>query len=369
MASTVIISVVDVLGGERYRFPVYSDCAFRVKHLRHELLSMIRRKTEFRLLIIKDGLVCDDEQFLVPPYLRDTTIEYYIITQPKESVPSERVPCVLDEVSLEAAQEWVAAHGSYLSPNEMQKKQYILQTIEKLTQNTTNSTAGNEGAGIAAGDAGAAGAQNGGGNDGLDGAGDGAEVQWLNFRVLLRLFLGFLFFVQGSSSQRITIFLIASVIYYVIETGIALFLLNTLLGELPPPPAAEAAVGPPGGQPETADDGADVDGGAHAQPGGEADTADADAQQTPPRVAGEGQEEASSPRSRGARPPAQQAPPPQPPLPLQQQVARQVLEFAHSGAAIPPGRTGGVVVDVLSAVAAFALSFIPEWSPAGINRR
>ena len=39
--------------------------------------------------------------------------------------------------------------------------------------------------------------------------------------------------------------------------------------------------------------------------------------------------------------------------------------ISPSGAAIPVGRTGGLVTDVVCFVAALFLSLVPEWSPHG----
>ena len=136
----VIISVVDVLNGERFRFPVAQDCYFKVKHLKYEMSLMNRRATDARYLIIRDGEVLDDEEYLVPyGYVavstktqRNPVLEFFLMAQPKQAEKKEKALCFLDEPSIAAAQEWMTSHGAYASEGEVMKRQHILNTLQKL---------------------------------------------------------------------------------------------------------------------------------------------------------------------------------------------------------------------------------------------
>ena len=136
----VIISVVDVLNGERFRFPVAQDCYFKVKHLKYEMSLMNRRATDARYLIIREGEVLDDEEYLVPygyvavstPTQRNPVLEFFLMAQPKQPEKKEKAVCFLDEPSIAAAQEWMTSHGAYASEGEIAKRQHISNTLQKL---------------------------------------------------------------------------------------------------------------------------------------------------------------------------------------------------------------------------------------------
>lgn len=136
----VIISVVDVLNGERFRFPVAQDCYFKVKHLKYEMSLMNRRSTDARYLIIREGEVLDDEEYLVPyGYVavstvtqRNPVLEFFLMAQPKQPEKKEKALCFLDEPSIAAAKEWMSSHGAYANEGEVVKQQHISNTLQKL---------------------------------------------------------------------------------------------------------------------------------------------------------------------------------------------------------------------------------------------
>ena len=70
------------MNGERFRFPVSSECYFKVKHLKYEMALMNRRTSTNRLIIIREGEVLDDEIYLLskndPP---QKVVEFYLMAQ------------------------------------------------------------------------------------------------------------------------------------------------------------------------------------------------------------------------------------------------------------------------------------------------
>jgi hypothetical protein len=213
------------------------------------------------------------------------------------------------------------------------KRQYILTHLEQLVPAAVDdpaALAGDSPAGAATGVAGGAAA---------DAAGAAArpegEIQWINMRIFSRLGVGFLLFVNGSSVGRVKIFFAVSAIYYVIETGIIVYLLKKFLGDMyaaAPAPAPAAAAAPAAAPPDAAAEGA-------------ADTPSSGAVPPPP-------------------PPAPAAAPAEEPS-LVRQGAQLLLHVSQSGAAIPPGRHGGASMDAFCLLASVFLSLVPEWSPHG----
>ena len=57
-------------------------------------------------------------------------------------------------------------------------------------------------------------------------------------------------------------------------------------------------------------------------------------------------------------------PPPQN-IPFFTRIGQGLLDITQSGAAIPPDRQGGILVDCICFVASFFLSLVPEWSAHG----
>ena len=55
MAYVVIINVIDILNGQKFSFPMNSDSAYRIKHLKHEMESLVHRFGDHRLLFIRNG--------------------------------------------------------------------------------------------------------------------------------------------------------------------------------------------------------------------------------------------------------------------------------------------------------------------------
>lgn len=337
MEPCAILSVVDVLNGERFRFPVADDCYFKVKHLKYEMSLLSRRNSDHRLLIIRDGEILDDEDYLVPHdfarALKENEVsrmlEFYLMAQPKQVEPKGKPACVLDESSLQAAKEWMSAHESYTSEGEVQKRQYILSSLEKLAPQATDDQRPEMAPDAAAGGAAAPGRRVG-------------EIEWINMRILTRLGVGFLLFFNGTSASRIRIFCAVSAIYYVIETGIVVYLLKRFLGDMyvptpPPTPAAPPAVAAAAANPEVR---GPVAAGAVDAAGAAGAGTDAPERPLRPQLQLIGRSVAH-------------------------RLAQQLLEVFHSGAAIPPGRAGGLCADAVSFLASIVLSLVPEWSPYG----
>lgn len=196
MSFTVVLSVVDILNGERFRFPIQNNSLYRVKHLKQEISSLVTRSGEFRLLIIRDGRVLEDENYLIPPYTthkESNVIEFFMMAQPKEAPPRGKITCVLDEKSHTAAKDWLATHSSYTNEAEIRKMQNMLQVIDKLVVTTPENVNVNE-------------------NDNIPNvpaavpANEVADIQWFNSSVIMRLVVGFFLFVQGSTYQRILMY-------------------------------------------------------------------------------------------------------------------------------------------------------------------
>ena len=55
MTYVVIINVIDILNGQKFSFPMNSDSSYRIKHLKHEMNTLVRRFGEHRLLFIRNG--------------------------------------------------------------------------------------------------------------------------------------------------------------------------------------------------------------------------------------------------------------------------------------------------------------------------
>ena len=124
----------------------------------------------------------------------------------------------------------------------MNKRQYILTTLQQLMPSAAEDP-------LLTADAPAADGPAAGGAGAADGAArPEGEIQWINMRIFSRLGVGFLLFVNGSSVGRVKLFFAVSAIYYVIETGIIVYLLKKFLGDMysvPPTPAPVAAPAAP----------------------------------------------------------------------------------------------------------------------------
>jgi hypothetical protein len=350
MEACAILSVVDILNGERFRFPVADDCYFKVKHLKYEMSLLSRRNSDHRLLIIRDGEILDDEDYLVPhDFARalkanevSRMLEFYLMAQPKQVESKEKPACVLDEGSLQSAKDWMSTHGSYTSEGEVQKRQYILSSLEKLTAPPAADDQQSDQAPDAVGVGGAAVRREG-------------EIQWINMRIMTRLGVAFLLFFNGTSASRIRVFCAVSAVYYVIETGIVVYLLKKFVGDLYVPPTPPPPAGAPAAPAAAA--GAAAAGAAAGAAGNPAVRGLAAA--PPPAVPAVGPAAGTGPPVRAPQPPAPDN------LWIAQRLARQLLEVFRSGAAIPPGREGGLGADAVSFLTSIVLSLVPEWSPHG----
>mmetsp|Transcript_20744 Transcript_20744/g.20091 ORF Transcript_20744/g.20091 Transcript_20744/m.20091 type:complete len:276 (-) Transcript_20744:10-837(-) len=243
MTSVVVVRINDILNGEKFNFPMNRDSGYRIKHLKYEMSLLVHRSGDHRLLLIRDGYIVDDEEYVIHPRLKhgeELTVDFYLLAQPKAKVVSVEKPvCVLDVQSISAANEWMSSHGSYANVEDVKKRQCIAKQLQQLRVEEPQDEAAPP---VAPEDAPI---QNPNG------------VRWLDMRVLSRLGVGFILFVQGSGIYRSLGFLLISLVYYLIETGIATYCMKYLFGDqimnpivqqpMQVPPAPLAGAGPVGG--------------------------------------------------------------------------------------------------------------------------
>ena len=55
MTFIVIVNVIDILNGQKFSFPMNCDSGYKVKHLKHEMETVVHRLGDHRLLFIRNG--------------------------------------------------------------------------------------------------------------------------------------------------------------------------------------------------------------------------------------------------------------------------------------------------------------------------
>ena len=56
MTLIVIVNVIDILNGQKFSFPMNCDSGYKVKHLKHEMDTLVHRLGDHRLLFIRNGM-------------------------------------------------------------------------------------------------------------------------------------------------------------------------------------------------------------------------------------------------------------------------------------------------------------------------